>query len=476
MKPKYLIPLLLLLCAAGFGYHSYMNVDLTGKPYSEIEAYIAEYPNKNISYTVTIEGGDIPLELTNETTEVLLTSLDKTDSLITHADYLQHLKHIGFVDCVMDADTIARICTAFPNADISYPSLSLLGEAYPSDTQTISLPALTVAQLQQAAKELPLFPKLEAVSVQSPNSSVYTAADAAILAAALPDVTVHMTFDLFGTEVSTDLETLEYFKADIGGDSGLDVIRSVMPIMDKLTYLKLDWCGTTDEATAQLREELAPQTKVVWRIFFGNNNALTDTLKIWGTGTTAEKNVSLKYCNEVKYLDLGHNRITNCEWASFMPNLEVVIMGDCPLESIEPLRSCPKITYLEIFTTNVTDLSPLADLKNLQYLNISNMKIDDISPLYGLDNMVKINSTMNHIPQEQIDEYHTLQPQCKANFFTQGDPTGFGWRFENGDLAPRYALLREQFGYLRKDMSCYPKGYVTEEITYESTGITPPEL
>jgi len=145
------------------------------------------------------------------------------------------------------------------------------------------------------------------------------------------------------------------------------------------------------------------------------------------------------------------------------------------LYTASSLCSCPKITYLEIFTTNVTDLSPLADLKNLQYLNISNIEIDDISPLYELDNMVKINSTMNHLPQEQIDKYHELQPQCKANFFTYGNPTGFGWRFENGDIAPRYALLRQQFGYLRQDKSCYPKGYLTEEITYESTGITPPE-
>ena len=116
-------------------------------------------------------------------------------------------------------------------------------------------------------------------------------------------------------------------------------------------------------------------------------------------------------------------------------------------------------------------------MKELKYLNISNLKIDDITPLYELDNMIKINATMNtRIPQEQIDKYRELQPQCVATFLTDGNPTGYDWRYDNwGHILPRYALLREQFGYTPVDYSRYPTGYVTEEITYESTGITPPE-
>ena len=168
--------------------------------------------------------------------------------------------------------------------------------------------------------------------------------------------------------------------------------------------------------------------------------------------------------------------ITHCEWAQYMPDLEVVIMGDCNLASIEPLRSCKKITFLEIFSSKVTHLSPLEDLTELKYLNISNLKIDDITPLYGLDNMIKVNSLMNHIPEEQVEEYKRLQPQVDGTFLSYGDPTMYGWRYDlNGHILPRYALLRQQFGYSAVDYSRYPTGYVTEEITYESTGITPPE-
>ena len=57
---------------------------------------------------------------------------------------------------------------------------------------------------------------------------------------------------------------------------------------------------------------------------------------------------------------------------------------------------------------------------------------------------------------------------------SQGDPTDYGWRKNpDGSLTPRYALLREQIGYARDDVSQWPKGELKEEVTYESTGIIP---
>jgi hypothetical protein len=158
-----------------------------------------------------------------------------------------------------------------------------------------------------------------------------------------------------------------------------------------------------------------------------------------------------------------------------MPNLEALIMGDSDVASLEPLRDCKKLTFLEIFTTNVTDLSPLEDCKELRYLNISNLKIDDITPLYELDNMVKLNSTMNHIPAEQVEKYKELQPRCYATFLPYGDPTEYEWRyFYNNQINPRYLLLKHQMGYANGNVSGYPYGHVTEPITYESIGIDPP--
>ena len=467
---------LLLLCGC--------TTDLTGMPYSEIEAFIAENPNKKVTYTVTIDGGAEPMELTNESTEAALTDLKQIDSLVEQAEYLQHLEFIFFGRLTPDAAVLSKLHDAFPDTAFHYDTIMLLGNAVSAHDTLVTLDNLSVAELAQAAEELTWFPSLNQVTITSPADTVYTAADAAVLAAALPDVTVSMTFDLFGQAVSTDMERLEYFKADIGGDAGLDVIRSVMPIMDKLTYLCLDWCGTTDEATAALREELAEQCKVVWRVFFADFNCLTDTYKIWAQYYLWSRHLEpLKYCNEVRYIDMGHSFVDSCEFVKYMPHLDTLILADCSLRDIEPLRTCKNLTYLEIFTTNVVDLSPLAELTQLEYLNISNIETTDISPLYGLTNLKKMNSTMNEkIPKDQIETFKQMLPDCDATFtFGDESPTEYGWRRAPAPphgiylYTPRYALLREQIGYDTKDYSRYPKGHLTEEVTYESTGILPPE-
>lgn len=477
MNKKLILPMLLLvLCCTGVGGYFYLNVDMTGAPYEEIAAYQEAHPQKNVSYTVTITGDSQDLLLTNEDFIANCTHPEQAGSLLEQADYLQHLKIIRFPEANLTAQVYTALTTAFPHTEIQCDGISFLDSVYPLDTTEVDLSDLTHDQLAQAAEGLNALPMLRQVDLLGDRElSQVSLEDAAALHSACPTPSYRYALKLFGQTVSTEMERVEYFRANIK-DEGLEQFRMLLPLMDQLSYLKLDWCGTTDEAMARLRDDF-PEVKIVWRIFFHEYNCLTDTLKIWANWTVNDMNNSaLQYCTDVKYLDLGHTMITHCEWARNMPDLEVVIMGDCNLKSVEPLRNCKKITFLEIFSSKVTDLSPLADLKELKYLNISNLKIDNISPLYELDNMIKINGLMNNIPADQVEEYHKRQPQCVATFLPYGDPTMYDWRYDiNGHILPRYELLRQQFGYSAVDYSRYPTGYVTEEITYESTGITPPE-
>lgn len=468
----------ILLCG---GVYLLTHHDMTGASYSDIEAYRAEHPNITVTYEITIDGGSEPLKLKHNSRSVTLEYAAQANSLVQKADYLQGLESIDLGDAALPGDLLTALATAFPNAQLSYTAVSMLGEAYPADLTVLELTDLSSQALHYAADGLPWLTHLERLTVTPAEDTTFTAEDAAALAAAVPDAEVKLTFDLFGQTVSTDMERIEYFKADIGGDAGLDVVRSIMPIMDKLTYLKLDWCNTTDEATAALRDELADRCKVVWRVFLTDEyNALTDTYKIWAQFMLYGKDVEcLKYCTEVRYIDMGHSYVDNCEFVKYMPHLNTLILADSWLSDLEPLRTCENLTYLEVFSSRVKDISPLADLEQLEYLNISNCKITDISPLYGLENLIIVNCTMAHIEDEQIKTFKELHPDTKCTFNWWKSPTEFFWRHaptpEGYRRTPRYALLREQIGYDTKDYSRYPTGYVTEEITYESTGILPPE-
>ena len=153
----------------------------------------------------------------------------------------------------------------------------------------------------------------------------------------------------------------------------------------------------------------------------------------------------LKYCTEVRYLDLGHNCINDISFVEYMPDLEVAILAINYWADASPLASCQKLEYLEIFNTNCTDLRPLAELKNLKHLNICWIKnLSDISPLYEMTQLERLwigSSANNQIPRSQYAEIQRRLPDTVINVTTD-NPTEEGWRDD-----PRYDLLIEQMGY-----------------------------
>lgn len=56
--------------AGSFGAYKYFNRDLTGYSPSEIQQFKADHPKVNVTYTVTIEGGEVPITLTHDTTKI----------------------------------------------------------------------------------------------------------------------------------------------------------------------------------------------------------------------------------------------------------------------------------------------------------------------------------------------------------------------------------------------------------------------
>ena len=166
----------------------------------------------------------------------------------------------------------------------------------------------------------------------------------------------------------------------------------------------------------------------------------------------------LKYCTDVKYLDLGHNIIGDISFVASMPDLEVAVLAINYWSDATPLASCKKLEYLEVFNTFLSDLSPLAELTNLKHLNICWLEnVTDITPLYGLSNLERLwIGNMTPIPQDQIDTIREKLPNCVINTTTY-NPTEEGWR--EGE---RYQLLKEQFGYDEGAYSFYyldPKYY-----------------
>jgi len=468
---KLIILLAVLACVlAGCG----SQAEETDPPATEV---METLPPETAPPDVVISGDGVDLIVAWDADIVILNRNAQMDSLMAQGEQLPNLAEIRLEGEIPTAGQILALQEAFPEVNIWYSQVEILGNIYDSATTSVEFPELTEEEAAILAAELAVLPDLSEVYLCREGEVSAVSLDAAsVLCSAYPHLTYHYTVELFGQVLSTDMEQIDYFKTQIG-DEGLAELRKLLPMMRNLTYFRLDWCETTDEAMAALRDEYADRFKVVWRVFFGKYNCLTDTYKIWANGLTTEEAWVLRYCTEVKYLDIGHSeKLENVEFLGYMPGLEVAIIGDCKsLNSIEPLRNCTKLEYLEVFTTNVSDLSPLSELTSLEHLNISGTPVTDLTPLDGLCNLKRLWSNRNDDLEPQVLRFKELYPDCKI-LTRGGHPIHYQWRYKDPDKiskVPRYALLRRQIGYETNDYSCYPRGYLREEITYESTGIDP---
>ena len=267
-----------------------------------------------------------------------------------------------------------------------------------------------------------------------------------------------MTYNEFLEKITNDLRTdfttvlpKRYRKAEIGSE-GLAEIEALLPYLENLKELRFERCGTDDETMDAFRRD-HPDRHIAWLVeSLPGGGQWSDTIRIWIIGGYDDERLEpLKYCTEVKYLDIGHNGIEKLDFLYYMPDLEVLIVENDHVSDITAIGSCKNLEYLEVGETRVTDISPLANCTNLVHLNIGRLhELTDISPLFGLTKLERVYGKCDeNVPPEQVEHLRELLPDCEIRF--EYDPNGpiFGsWRFyPGGGYVPRYKLLHDQIGY-----------------------------
>lgn len=392
-------------------------------------------------------------------TELDLTGNWDLDALLGAADKLGALRSIRLGQTTLTGDEISALQAAFPQVQLSY-SLLLFGQDVPRDTERLDLPDMDPAQTEALVQALPLLPCLKSIRfVDDAGACAYSLDDIPLLDTlrqAAPEVTLEVSFDLFGQTVTSEDTRIEYYLMEIGNE-GADTVRAVLPYLRSCEYFLMDGCGVDNEVMARLREDF-PETKIVWRVWTVNPDYSSEKLMRWAGFLTDTQRIRtvlvndstcdvLKYCVETRFVDFGHNlELSDFSFLGYMPHLEAAIIGLTKLSDLTPLTNCKELEYLEIYGSEVTDLTPLASCTGLKHLNISRLKVSDMTCLYGLE-LERFRAVSTQIPREQLDEYAALHPDCLM--LREGwAPHENGWRFDdNGDMVPRYALLREQMEY-----------------------------
>ena len=412
--------------------------------YALLEELTRTYPHVEVIYQVSL--GDV--RFAPDATELTLEAGTFDLSLLhTNLPHLPQVTSLHFPETELSAQAVQELTEAFPEIGITY-TVSLAGQVYDMDAEEADLSSITAEEMDTALAGLELLPKVAAVQLMKEDgTSNLTLEDVQSLQEARPNTHFRYRFQLFGKEVSTDTERVEFKNQKIGNEGEAE-LRSALDVLDKCTYLLLDNCRLSNETLAQLREDYRGRTKIVWRIWFGNGTSLTDAEIIRSTYNVEDDNChDLVYCEDVRYIDFGHNEwLDGCEFIRGMPNLEFIILSGAPIKDLSPFENCKKLRILEIaFCHYITDLSPLANCESLEKLNIGATQVKDLSPLDDL-NLDMLMISGGKIPQDERERFAAAHPDCWITY--RGNQYGPGWRYdkENQQL-PWYKDIAAVFGY-----------------------------
>jgi len=376
------------------------------------------------------------LTVTNATGEDL-------EALLPQLPRLQKLKLEGTLP---DGTALIRLQARYPEICFDF-QVKLWGTTYGSDTRVLDL-AGTEASLEELGMVIPLFRQLEEVSLVG---SDFTDWDAMALADSYTDLLVRFALPLAGQLFSTDCEEI-----DISGSSiTVEEVEAVLPYFRKLKTLDMSDCGYSNEEMDALNQR-HPETDIVWTLKVGEAKVRTDATYFYPAEVnyypTSQEMEQLKYCHDMIAVDIGHTRATDCEFLWYMPKVKYLILADTGITDITPVGNLKELIYLELFNLNIDDYSPLLNCTKLQDLNIGTTYADPepLTKMTWLHNLQWHRSDQNpatkeavlKLPEQLPDTHVELYPRKKARNI--GGP----WRY-----IPNYYVFRDLIGatYFNQD-------------------------
>lgn len=422
-----------------------------------------QLPDCKVSYQVELGGATAGPDVEKL---VLEPGTYDFDTLMANLGYLPKVEIVHFPKAELTLEQQTQLKETYPELEVT-TTVMLLGTEYDSQTTVLDLSAMKSADVEEVAAKLAMLPALSEVQLMSSASgSSLTLQDVQKLNQAAPDVVFHYSFDFYGVTVSTmDTEViLKKLNTKNMPEKGIaEELRAVLDVMESCERIVVEglseydkiWQMISNEELAKIREEYRDRTKVVWRVYFGENgSSLTDAEVIRAVyGLTDDNSNDLIYCENVRYLDLGHNEFLDyMEFLSGMKDLEVAILSGAPLKDLSPIAACKNLKFLEIANCiYLPDINALKECTQLEMLNISFTRFEDLSPIYDLD-LTHLTTVQNVFvsrgePEEALQTFIDAHPDCWT-VYEGSQPYGEGWRTDaEGKYLPWYGKMVEAFHY-----------------------------
>ena len=385
------------------------DTGLTAAEYEQVKAW---FPEAEILWDIPFQGQFYPMD----TTELTVTSLSDED--LASLDYFTQLKSVSGENCP-DYPQLHALRTQRPDVQVTY-TIPAGGEQYSYDTTELVLPGEDAESLMEL---LTYFTELKTVELTAPLAPID---QILALREKFPQVTFSWHLELAGFPVDEFTETLDL----TGIPMTVEEMDAVLPYLLSLTYVDMTDCGISNEEMDALNRRYE-NIKIVWTVDIGNiMRVKTDETWFmpgkWNYWVTTEDVYNLRYCTDMICVDIGHMRVDNCEWVRYMPKLKYLLLADTLISDISPIAGLEELVFLEIFLTDVTDYTPLLELPALEDLNIHYT--------YGDPNIIKQLTWVNNIwwrnirlTEEERQMLRDALPETHFEFWCKAS-TGAGWR------------------------------------------------
>ena len=438
------------------------SVDLreSGLDNEEVAALKGALPELSVQYSVTVQGMRDDPDM--KVLELDASMISDWDALAQEIGLLRSLEQI-VVTGALTPEQAAYLLEGAGSIPVSY-SVSFKGRTIGSDEEAVDFSDLPASDLGAIKAALIVLPKVKKVNLDpKKGSSKWTLDEADQLQQFREGLLVGYTTKSFGVSFSLADEAVSFNGKNL--KRRIEELKLLLPYLRNVKRVDMENCGIDNETMAALRDQF-PQPKLVWRVKVGAYTVRTDARMIkfsagGGKALHDKDTENLKYCRDVRYLDLGHNEFKHIDFVANMPELEVCIIAVGYMTSLEGIQNCPKLEYAEFLSGLISDVTPLASCTELVHLNLVYNRIKDITPLYGLTKLERLWISRNDIPADQVAKFKELVPNCQVNTTVQ-NPTRGGWRYfdeEFTQITPRYALLCQQFHYDNAKLRSYGDGW-----------------
>ena len=341
---------------------------------------------------------------------------------------------------------MAALQESFPEVDLVYP-LSYGGMDFRSDERALDFSG----QKLNAALLTELLPLSKAERVEL-GRNVPTLEEAEALHERCPEILFRYDTELYGRSLSTEVTEI-----DLSGTTILDLtaLERELVRFPKLKRLELTDCGLEDEALDALNRR-HETIQVVWTVQVYNYAVPTDQDYFiqynavmrypYSNGSC----INLRYCPELIAADLGHLFVhqEDIEFLRSTPHMRYLVAIDGLYTDISAFGTLQELEYLEMFSSQVTDLSPLLQCKKLEHLNISRCtRLDErcIDVLCQMKQLKRLWFIGNYLSPKYEQVLKDALPDTEIHFIPYRNgfapySMDFDWRKDESYYAIRDAL------------------------------------